>query len=306
MISNVCTNIANIKCILFSYLIGGGIVAYILLSGGEYQYAEGFGERVAGITGNANILAMLIDSMLLILLWFFQLTKSKIFKGILLCLIPVCFKLVISSGSRSGFLGFVTILGLWYCLFYFKLTFKKPLLALFVTVMMIGFGIYVVKSLAYTMLLERLTEARYITEGVGDVSAVSRVVLIKEGIALAIRNPIVGVGLDNFRLHNPYRSYAHNNYVEVLSDTGFVGGILYYGIYFCIILKILKLRKRVKSPMLNMIMICIMFDLFIRQVFDVTYAQKGTWIFLAITVGYLNNCSQDQSSLTTVQSDDSY
>ncbi len=304
MISNVCTNIANVKCILFSYLIGSNIVAYLTISSGAYALAEYGGEkaRAAGIVGNANAFAFLIDCMVLILLWFFQLTKSKIFKGVFLCPIPVCLKLIISSGSRSGFLGFVVIMGFWYCLFYFKLTFKKPLLALFVTVLMIGFGVYVVKHLAYTTLLKRLTQIKAITQGAGDVS---RIELIKKGIKVAAANPILGVGLNNFRFYTG-DLYAHNNYIEILADTGLPGAALYYGIYVCIISKLLKLRRQMKLPMLTMILVYLLFDSLIWQMFGVTYAQKETWILLAVTAGYLNNCSQDQNGLDAVQSDSLY
>ncbi len=299
IISTVCTNLANIKWTLFSFFVGGCIVAYLSISSGEYKSAEYGGERAraAGIVGNANAFAFLLDCLLIILLCFFHLTKSKILKGIILCPIPLCFRLIVSSGSRSGFLGFVAILGLWYCLFYFKLTFKKPLLALFVTIIMIGFGVYVVKNMAYTTLLKRFIHASQET---------SRVDLMKQGLRVAVHNPVLGVGLSNFRFHNSENLYAHNNYIEILADTGFVGAFLYYGIYACIISKLFKLRKQVTSPMLKMILIYILFDLLIWQNFSVTYPQKETWIFLAVAAGYLNNCSQDQSSLDTVKSDSSY
>jgi len=299
MVSSLCTNLVNIKCVLFSFLVGGCIVAYLSISSGEYKLAEFGGEkaRTAGIVGNANAFAFLVDCLLIILLCFFHLTKSKILKGIILCPIPLCFRLIVSSGSRSGFLGFVVILGLWYCLFYFKLTFKKPLLALFVTVIMIGFGMYVVKNLAYTTLLKRFTVATRET---------SRVDLVKRGLRVAADRPVLGVGLGNFVFYSSYEQYAHNNYVELLADTGVLGAGLYYGIYACIISKLFKLRKQVTSPMFKMILIYILFDLLIRQNFGVTYSQKETYIFLAVAVGYLNNCSQDQSSLNTVQDDSSY
>jgi O-antigen ligase len=162
---------------------------------------------------------------------------------------------------------------------------------------MIGFGIYVVKNLAYTTLLKRLTVA---------TRDISRAELIKQGLRVAAHNPALGVGLGNFQLYSTLDQYAHNNYVELLADTGLAGAILYYGIYVCIISKLFKLRKQIKSPMLKMILIYILFDLLIRQNFGVTYPQKETYIFLAVAVGYLNNCSQDQSSLNTVQSDSSY
>jgi len=174
------------------------------------------------------------------------------------------------------------------------------------TILIFGFGVYVVKKLAYTTLLERLTQSQHITEGVGDSSSISRVAIIKEGIWIGITHPIAGVGLDNLMVNNVMGIYAHDNYAEILADTGFIGFILYYGIYICIILKLLKLRKTIKSPMLKMIMIYILFDMLIWQIFGVTYAQKETWILLGVVVGYLNNCSQDQNNLDTVQSDDSY
>lgn len=58
--------------------------------------------------------------------------------------------------------------------------------------------------------------------------------------------PLLGIGLGNFRnysvMHGGPDLYAHNNWVEVLSTTGIIGFLIYYGNQFVLFFRILKSR----------------------------------------------------------------
>ena len=71
---------------------------------------------------------------------------------------------------------------------------------------------------------ERLATARSsILEG--DLGG--RVSLWKESINAFLEHPITGVGAGAFRIVNPYGSAAHNTYLSVLAELGFVGFVLF-------------------------------------------------------------------------------
>ena len=63
-----------------------------------------------------------------------------------------------------------------------------------------------------------------------DKSTRDRSKLVEWSLETFIQNPIIGVGVDGFRRSpvNALHYYAHNNYLEILANFGFVGFVLYY------------------------------------------------------------------------------
>jgi O-antigen ligase len=78
---------------------------------------------------------------------------------------------------------------------------------------------------------------------VADASTGTRANMVQIGLELFKKNPILGVGFGNFSYHYYYeysgwaQTYAHNNYVEILADTGIVGFVLYYIVPFSMLFK---------------------------------------------------------------------
>ena len=75
----------------------------------------------------------------------------------------------------------------------------------------------------------------------------SRVTLFQYGMNWFLDNPILGVGINNFRVLSTKTSefagmsfYAHNNYVELLVDIGIVGIVIYYSAYYYLYLNLRK------------------------------------------------------------------
>ncbi|RLJ03834.1 MAG: hypothetical protein DRP08_02905, partial [Candidatus Aenigmatarchaeota archaeon] len=73
------------------------------------------------------------------------------------------------------------------------------------------------------------------TRGVSDPSLRDRINILKLAFKLLSRNPIFGIGLDNFREFSTIVSNigkrVHNTYLEILIDAGIVGFIFYIVIF---------------------------------------------------------------------------
>lgn len=81
-------------------------------------------------------------------------------------------------------------------------------------------------------------------EGEVDASTLVRQVLIDQAIALWKQSPIIGNGLDTFKIMSSYGVYSHNNYVELLCNLGIVGVVVYYSYFLYLIIKISKIKTR--------------------------------------------------------------
>ncbi len=136
-----------------------------------------------------------------------------------------------------------------------------------------------------------------------DYSAYERKKLISFGIRMWLDHPLIGIGLDNFRVvikdYWPIsnRLYSHNNYIELLSTIGTVGTIVYYSIYYSIFKKITQVSKKSEyfannhNIKLIHIFITAMVCLMVLELVTVTYYSKFTWILLMIILGYIDKLS---------------
>lgn len=93
---------------------------------------------------------------------------------------------------------------------------------------------------------------------IADSSSIYRAKMLYSAINTFISNPLLGVGLDNFRYYNPVRvTYAHNNFVEIAADLGIIGFIGYYWIYVYILFNYIKNFKN-KDTMKTFLFVIIM------------------------------------------------
>jgi len=284
----------NTRCIVWLYgavLIGILVLALSAVITGEFARSEvdGEGARVSGLILNANAFARAVCYGIAVLLFYFRHFRSWLIRLLMLGGILVAVRFLIASGSRQGFLGFVSLLVFWFIFSYGKEFTRRPFLVIGVLVGMVGLGVYVAYESRDTVLMQRLLRLEGGAEAEG--SAGSRLVMLREGLGFMLSNPLLGIGLNNFIIRSVTELYAHNNYIEVFSTTGIVGGLLYHLIYVLIFYRFHRLRKlplnQAEQNVLNVfysaMIMTVLFDLFV-----VSYYSKITWIMLAIIIGYLN------------------
>jgi O-antigen ligase len=296
IISYYARNMRCVSWLFFAVLIGVLIVSVSAVITGEFQMAEVEGEaaRLAGLTLNANAFAITVVYGVTMLLYYFRMVRSKTLKLLIIGGILLSVRFVIASGSRTGFLGLAILVFFWFLFNYAKELGKRPFLVVVMLLGIVGFGCYTAYLMRDTVLTQRFLrlEAKRGTEG----STGTRLFLVKEGINFTLSNPVLGVGLGNFRFRSVTDRYAHDNYVEFFADTGIPGGILYNMIYVLIFYRLYKISKFPLTPgQKNAVAIfkCLMMLQISLDFATVSYYTKINWIFLAIIIGYLSYLKRD-------------
>jgi len=117
-----------------------------------------------------------------------------------------------------------------------------------------------------------------------DPSASMRKQMIEDGVEMWKEYPLLGIGLDQYRVISVYGTYSHNNYVELLVNLGLIGLLLYYSIHLFILFSCLKnaMKSFIKIWSFASIALILMWDMAL-----VSYNLKIIWILIpwAIYIG---------------------
>jgi O-antigen ligase/lipopolysaccharide biosynthesis regulator YciM len=213
---------------------------------------------------NKNILAAALFIKLPFALWLFTYEK-KYLKYISLVAIAFGVLAVFFMSARAFYLGtiLVSIIYISFALFNYFRTKNKSFLkdaTLYTSSIIIAFAIFsVVQSNLYPK-----SESTSDNSVVGRISSITKTVDNDQGRLtywkwsgeMIKENPITGVGIGNWKikiLEKENRTKAnflffykvHNDFIEISTETGILGGLLFISIFFFIIFKFLKsiLRK---------------------------------------------------------------
>lgn len=227
------------------------------------------GERLGsvGTLGNANEAAfhIMFGLPFLILL----ITRVKPILKLPLALIALLsLALSLKTASRAGLLmaGILTIVA------FLKVSFANKFKILAVAALAGVVGLLTIDKVA----LERYQTMFDDSDGSlaaasARESAESRKYLLKEGIELTLKHPLFGVGMGVFpvaaselsvsRGEHPLWLVSHNSYIQVSSETGFVGFFLMLGIFgvcFSLIFKLDRTAKRLDLKELRSMSLCLL------------------------------------------------
>jgi O-antigen ligase len=190
------------------------------------------GVRIQGVIGglfdNPNDLALHLVTMLPIALALMFSSRNPVSKILYLVCAVLITGGVVATFSRGGFLGLVLSLGV----FMWRLARRSRLLigivgaaliALFMAVAPAGYG-------------ARLSTTQ-------DDSAVARLDDLKRSLFIAVRHPVLGVGMDNYILFSNANKASHNAYTQVASEMG-VAATVFYVLFMIAPLKRLRNIER--------------------------------------------------------------
>lgn len=166
---------------------------------------------------------------------------SRIVIGILITFFT---SIIIATASRKNIVGCFFFLTL-YLSFCYKNEIKKNRIYV-ILIVSILFGSFFAWNflMKNTYLGYRMQEF----ETVSDLTEHHRFAFYYEAIDILIENPIVGVGLDNFRFHSYRGKYSHSDYIEVITGTGLIGFTLYIAIFILLIYRLTILRRKTCNP----------------------------------------------------------
>lgn len=250
-------NIKNFNVILNTWL---ALLFFISLDG-IYQNFFGvnfFGiqahqSRISGLFGNELVLGSYL-TYISIPLFFFHINKIKnynFFKKIVIILIYaiIFFTIVISTERMVTIVSFLCLI--FIITFYLKI--KKALILL--TILSIFLSILYYKNIKFN---QRFNEAFLILNNFHE-SSYGR--LYESSYNLFKENVFFGVGLKNYRvdcnslidprpnsIHQFCSSHPHNLYLELLSETGLIGFLLFCLSFFYLFL---DLKKKMKLKFKN-------------------------------------------------------
>lgn len=183
-----------------------------------------------------------------IVIWLYFITSQKKYKKISMIMIFTLMGVLLFTKSRKAFI--TAILGLiMYWTLYRP---RKKSMFLVLIFMLLGFLLilWLIMNVPflYNIFGFRLVGLFGLFDSSisQDASVTTRVDMVQVGIDLFKEHPFNGVGFGNFSYYyfHSYNgwaeTYAHNNYVELLSSTGIVGTVLYYLVPFSMIFSLIK------------------------------------------------------------------
>jgi O-antigen ligase len=276
---------------------------------GDFAGGDGT-ERVTSFLGNANVLAIALFIGILFLLDSLFKTPDKakprilllIQSGAIVLLLALfSYEVIFLTGSRKGMISVFLVFFMFFLRSFLTATFMKKLLN-------IAIGGVIITGL-YQWLQESVFFKRFLRlfsvltgESVNEGSLNERASMAMDGLRLWMEKPILGWGTNQFRYISGYDKYAHNNYVELLSNNGIVGFVIYYLMIVALLVLGVKLirnpdKKRSSQGWftLTALVVIIVWDFAL-----VSYYSKLHWLLLSILIGMTYNAVPRRASANNI------
>lgn len=252
-----------------------------------FDFSQVGNERLSdtkqGFNGNSIAIAFSLSIYII-----YVLIKSKyihnITKPLLLGISVVMFSIILLTGSRTGLIMLILPISIYL---FLKSKYKINALIGIAFLGLAGFLLIIKVPSVYNVLGKRVVEMVEILKvgqsftGKGDNS---RLILFYYGIEWFQENPILGVGINNYRVLSnvtpPFvgrNFYAHSNIIELLVGIGIIGTLIYYSfIYF-----ILKTARKNNSQYFKII-ITIGIIFIIHDIFSMSYYEYEMQFLLCV------------------------
>ncbi len=220
-----------------------------------------------------NIFGMYNATTVLVAFYYFLYKrKFKIFHAVAAA---GSFVFAMSSGSRKALL---MILGGALIMVYKKYGWKKLYKIVAVVAILAVIFSAVMKLPMFETISSRMESVTEVVtgEGQGDTSARKRLSMIVEGWDVFKDRVVIGFGANNYKNVTRFRTYSHNNFIEILVNFGLFGFVLYYLIYFYGFKNLWKAKNDAGKALFS-----IFFVRFAMEIAMVTYYGKIHWVMMA-------------------------
>lgn len=256
---------------LYAYAVGDNLTSVLF----DLDEDAAF-KRFGGYVGHPNALVTrLIAPLVVFAFWVPYLRKRKIVVGLFVLTLVSALFAVYASGSKKSLVLMLPPLIMALVQFsrkdpkygrensgvtkYIWMAFLGILLAILIN--MSGGDIEVFSRIESFL-------------GGDDESTYERQLLVAIAPPLIYESPFFGHGLDQYAVVSGVGFYSHNNYVESLVNTGLVGFLMYYYVFFE---KLGKLRLQSNGSLL----FALCFTLFLAlDVTGVTYGDRGAQVMM--------------------------
>lgn len=243
---NIVNSKKRVEIVLAMFGVAATILFVYLLSTDQLVVDERLGND---LVGNANIFANLFMFSALAMVYFLFSNKGK-WATLIFWIIFVAQEYALAlSASRKNFIIPIVVLFIVMILKTDKkgrkhIITRSIIVAIAACVLL--WSIFEVPFL-YDAIGYRMEGLRnlFTGEGAVDKSTEIRMWMIDYALELWRRNPILGNGIDTFKVFNTLygHCYSHNNFVELLCGVGVVGFLAYYSMYFYLFKNLLKCKN---------------------------------------------------------------
>ncbi len=231
----------RISPVIAAFIVNGVVMFINVVATGELERAERtfVGDtRVAGLLQNANGFAyvLLLAGSAALFNWH---TWRKPWQRMVIIGVVLSMSFgIVWSASRKAFLGWILFLAFWTTI-NFGMNLLKSLTAIF-AIAVIGWGLWL--GFMYVMEKSFLGERLRQMQRAESVLGSRRTELYDEAYNILKKHPVFGVGLSNFEVFSELNSYTHSDYMEVLTNTGIPGFLVYISIYILLLIRLVKLN----------------------------------------------------------------
>lgn len=191
-----------------------------------------------------NSVAQILAFSIILAFWF-VLNRKSISSRVTgyIAYIAAAYLMIIWSGSRKSII--MPIVGMLIIIAFGDFGIKKKIRYFIIASLLTLAAIYVI--LTNDMLSARFVDLfnTMFKGATTDVSEVERKYYRETAAMLFLRSPVIGFGADGFmnylkQIGYSHLAYCHNNWLEILSAYGIVGGLLYYWYYAYAIARLKK------------------------------------------------------------------
>lgn len=167
---------------------------------------------IGGLFDNPNDLALHLVTMFPLALGLSLITRNRIMKIVFFAVVLLIIGGIVVTFSRGGFLALTATAGVLLWKFVRSSRWLIPPLgaALLVVFLVAAPGSY----------KERLSTT-------GDDSSAARFDDLKRSVFVAVRHPLLGVGMENYILFSNSNKSSHNAYTQVAAEMGIAAAALY-------------------------------------------------------------------------------
>ncbi len=255
LISQYSFNKNIVAAIGWTYAMSSLFMMVSLIATGNITDLSESGRLGTELTGNANSFASLLMIAVLFAIWFLIYTKRNIWQTILLLssIAMSYFGMFLSGGRKYVIIPIIFL----YVLLLFKRDKKgrahllKNTISVILAVCLV-YWLMMNVPMFYEIIGIRIEAGLSFLQGdlsKADASSILRDKMIEGGLKGWLSSPIWGHGFDSFKHYNVtitgLSTYSHNNYVEMLFNTGIIGFFLYYSFYVYILKKALTSKQKV-------------------------------------------------------------
>ena len=252
LISHFGKSYQKIDVFLFLILLLGIIETSVSFSVfiENYSFENGIQRirELQGLSSNQNFTSFAILFKIPIIFYFYFKTNNKFIASLLLFFLGLMTFMLLVLASRASIYGYILILLLTSIFVFFQKGLTKeriirPLKVFFIL------GVSVLSFLTQDFLYSDSNKFN-IKNRISDLSDNStnmRLLNYKEAFYGMLDNPLIGVGIGNWKIislkyaQNRIESYqvpkhTHNDFLQIGAETGVIGLILYLSIFFSILM----------------------------------------------------------------------